>query len=114
LRGSVLKFGAAMISFIMADRKIHDDRFVIARRKGNGELRREVWVDNKGRVTRYNLAYINLSLHQGDNGRVVGYDNTHGHHHRHYFGAIDPVDFVSFEDIEDRFERDWTALRAKP
>ncbi|CAE6846973.1 hypothetical protein BCh11DRAFT_07353 [Burkholderia sp. Ch1-1] len=95
----------------MADRKIYDDRHAIAKRRGNGELRREVWVDGAGTVTRYNLAYINHDLHQGDNGRVVGYDNAHGFHHRHYFGRVEPVEFVSFDDIEDRFARDWTALR---
>ena len=97
----------------MAETKIYDDRHVITRRRGNGELRREVWVDSSGSVTRYNLAYINRELYQGDNGRVVGYDNAHGYHHRHYFGTVEPIDFVSFEDIEDQFARDWTALRSK-
>ena len=112
-RPRILKFISGMTYFIMADRKIHDERHVIARRRGNGELRREIWVDKAGRVTRYNLAYINHSLYQGDNGRVVGYDNAHGYHHRHHFGVVASVDFVSFEDIEEQFERDWTALRAK-
>jgi hypothetical protein len=70
-----------------------------------------VWVDKSGRVTRYNLAYINYDVQQGDNGRVVGYDNTQGFHHRHYFGQVEPVEFVSLDDIEERFARDWTALR---
>ena len=95
----------------MAGKKIYDDRHAIAKRRGNGELRREVWVDESGKVTRYNLAYINHDLHQGDNGRVVGYDNAHGFHHRHYFGCVEPVEFASFDDIEVRFARDWTALR---
>lgn len=73
-------------------------------------LRREVWVGKDGRITRYNLAYINHNVHQGDNGRVIGYDNAHGFHHRHYFGAVEQVDFVSFEDIERRFEQDWLSL----
>jgi len=102
-----------MILFVMADRKIYDDRHTIAARRGNGELRREVWVDVTGQVTRYNLAYINHDLHQGDNGRVVGYDNAHGFHHRHYFGQVEPVEFVSFDDIEEQFARDWTALRSE-
>ncbi len=92
----------------MADRKIVDDTYKLSRRRGT--LRREVWVDQNGEVTRYNLAYINHNLHTGDNGRVVGYDNAHDWHHRHYFGEMTPVDFVSFEDIEERFENDWTAL----
>ena len=74
-------------------------------------MRREVWVDENGKVTRYNLAYVNHAIYEGDNGRVVGYDNKHGYHHRHYFGDISAVTYISYEDIEDRFEQDWTALR---
>ena len=96
------------------DKKVVDDVHRISDRRGNGQLRREVWIDAKGRVTRYNLAYINHRLHQGDNGRVVGYDNAHDGHHRHYFGRVEAIQFVSFEDIEARFERDWTALRVQP
>ncbi len=29
-------------------------------------------------VTRYNLAYINHEMFQGDNGRVLGFDNATG------------------------------------
>ena len=94
----------------MADRKAIDEVHHISRKRGNGQLRREVWVDARGGVTRYNLAYINHDLHRGDNGRVVGYDNQHGWHHRHHFGEVTAVDFVSFEDIEARFEADWLAL----
>ena len=102
---------SAMIIFVMADRKIVDDTHHITQRRGNGQLRREIWVDAQDQVTRYNLAYINHALHAGDNGRVVGYDNQHGYHHRHYFGAVAAVKFTSFEDIEDQFQTDWTALR---
>lgn len=104
----------AVISWIMAaekDQKIVDDKLVISAKRGNGQLRREVWVDAKGKVTRYNLAYINPSLFSGDNGRVVGYDNAHGFHHKHYFGAVTPETFISFEDTEDRFQEDWNALK---
>ena len=67
----------------------------------------------KDNETRYNLAYINHHLHAGVNGRVVGYDNAHGYHHRHYFDVVEPIAFVSFEDVEERFERDWLALKDK-
>lgn len=97
----------------MPDRKIIDDSHRIPEKRGNGQLRREVWVDRHGHVTRYNLAYINHSLFQQDNGRVVGYDNAHDGHHRHYKGVVEPVDFTTFEDIEVRFERDWTALQER-
>jgi Family of unknown function (DUF6516) len=94
----------------MSEIKINDETHKISDKRGNGKLRREVWVDGEGKVVRYNLAYINHHLFQGDNGRVIGYDNAHGAHHRHYFGEITPVDFVSFDDIEEQFEADWLAL----
>lgn len=96
----------------MPETKVVDEIHKIPDKRGNGVLRREVWVDDStGEVTRYNLAYINHRLFAGDNGRVVGYDNAHHGHHRHCFGSIEAVDFSGFEDVEARFERDWTALR---
>ena len=100
-----------MIILIMSDIKVIDEVHHIARRRGNGQLRREVWVDKNGRVTRYNLAYINHDLHTSDNGRVLGYDNQHGYHHRHYLGEVTAINFVNFEDIENQFEADWMAFR---
>lgn len=34
-------------------------------------------------------------------------------HHRHYFSVVEPIEFVSFEDTEERFEQDWIALKDK-
>lgn len=93
------------------NRKIIDEVHKIPDRRGNGQLRREVWVDECGKIVRYNLAFINHQLYQSDNGRVIGYDNRHGYHHRHYFGTVEAVTFQSFEEIEVRFEADWLALR---
>lgn len=96
----------------MPDVKPIDETHVISDKRGNGRLRREVWVDSKtGRVTRYNLAYINHALFAGDHGRVLGYDNAHDGHHRHWFGRVEAVKFVSFEETEARFEQDWLSLR---
>ena len=96
----------------MADVKVIDESHKISDKRGNGKLRREVWVDEvTGKVTRYSLAYINHSIHADDNGRVVGYDNAHDGHHRHYFGVVEPIEFVSFEDTEAHFEQDWIALK---
>lgn len=97
----------------MAEIKVSDDSWSLSSKNGNGILRREVWVDEQGRVVRYNLAYINHTILQGDNGRVVGYDNAHGFHHRHFMGAIEPVEFNSFENIEERFQADWIAFTSK-
>lgn len=97
----------------MPDKKLIDESHVISAKKGNGTLRREVWVDNNGKITRYNLAYINIQLFSGDNGRVIGFDNAHGYHHRHYYGKIEVVSFTGYEDIEMLFEKEWLALRSK-
>ncbi|MGC2167046.1 MAG: DUF6516 family protein [Gallionella sp.] len=95
----------------MAEIKVSNDSWSLSSKNGNGVLRREVWVNEKGSVVRYNLAYINHEIFQGDNGRVVGYDNAHDFHHRHFMGAVEPVKFVSFEDIENRFQADWIRFR---
>ena len=92
----------------MAETKIVDQSIMVSRKRGNGTVRYEVWADN-GFVTRYNLAYINHLIFNGDNGRVIGYDNKHGHH-RHFKGAIEPVDTTSFEEIEERFRQEWTVV----
>lgn len=99
----------------MSVRKVHDETMRIPRKRGNGLLRREIWMDEHGRVTRYNLAYINHAIFQGDDGRVIGYDNAHGAHHRHAFGKREAVTWTCFEDIEDAFQKEWLALhRAGP
>lgn len=97
----------------MSEIKVSDDSWSLSSKNGNGVLRREVWVNELGRVVRYNLAYINHRIFQGDNGRVVGYDNAHGFHHRHLMGVVEPIEFKSFEDLEERFQADWIVFRSK-
>ncbi len=73
-------------------------------------LRREIWVDSRGKVVRYNLAYVNALIFPGDHGRVLGYDSAHGSHHRHYRGRVSSVKVTTFEEIEARFQKEWTRL----
>ena len=94
----------------MAEKKIRDERHKISNKRGNGQLRREAWEDEHGNIIRYNLAYINYQLYPGDNGRVVGFDNQHGYHHRHFMGKTESVEFVSFVDLENRFDLEWSSL----
>ena len=96
----------------MSEKKIVDESHAISRKRGNGKLRREIWIDERtGKVTRYSLAYINHNLYADDNGRVIGYDNAHGSHHRHYYGTVESVEFISFESVEEEFQKDWIALK---
>ena len=54
-------------------------------------------------VVKYNLVFIHLGLCQQDNGRVLGYDNAHGQHERHWMGDVTPAHFVSYERTLRRF-----------
>ena len=97
----------------MAGRRLQkpvDEEFYLSNAKGGGILRREIWIDDRGGVVRYNLAYINHLIYAGDNGRVLGYDSAHGYHHRHYRGAVTPVAFKSYEEIEVRFQSEWIQI----
>ena len=97
----------------MAEKKIRDERHKIPNKVGNGQLRREVWEDENGEVIRYNLAYINHKIYPGDNGRVIGFDSQHGHHHRHFMGKTEPIEFISFEALEDRFDDEWRLFKER-
>ena len=92
----------------MSEVKVVDRSFAVSRKRGNGTIRYELW-ETDGVVTRYNLTYINHLIFSGDNGRVLGYDNKHGHH-RHLMGKVEPVAYVSFEEIEQRFEQEWISI----
>lgn len=93
--------------------KAVDDTITLPIKQGNGILKYSVSADSNGKIVRYSLAYINFNICTFDNGRVVGFDNCHGYHHRHYMGKELSIDFISFEDIADRFEVEWRALHEK-
>lgn len=92
---------------------LYDECTTLPKAKGNGQLIRRVSVNTKNVITRYSLAYINYNVCRVDNGRVLGYDNAHGYHHRHYMGTIEPVKFVNFEQIEKQFQQEFEVLYAK-
>lgn len=71
--------------------------------KRKGALLREQVLFEDGKVVAYSLAYINLKRCSADNGRVLGYDNRHGHHHRHFMGSIEPVEFTTYTALVEQF-----------
>lgn len=88
-------------------KKVVDERFSIHRKHGGGLVRMEAWENEKGEIEKYGISYVNSSLPSDENGRVLGYDNAHDYHHRHYKGEIYPVsDFVSYEDLVNRFSEE--------
>ena len=85
--------------------KVVDERYTFPSKKGGGTIKIEVWENPQGKLVKYSIAYINSLLFQGDNGRVLGYDNAHNYHHKHLFGNISPIEnFISYENIIEQFE----------
>ncbi len=83
----------------------------IPSRLGGGILKERVIRELPSKkVVSYALAYINPLIFSGDNGRVLGYDNSHAYSHRHYLGSIAPDPFTSYEDLYERFEREWQEI----
>lgn len=92
-------------------RKVVDEISPVRCLAGRGVIREEVWKDEDGQVGRYNLAFINHFLTREDNGRVLGYDNRHGYHHRHFKGMIEPFDYTDYVAVFDRFVGEVRELR---
>lgn len=74
------------------------------KRKG-ASLKEQVWFED-GKITAYSLTYINLKRCRVDHGRVLGYDNSHGYHHRHFMGNIETIEFTSYAALTERFIED--------
>lgn len=92
---------------------LEQERFELKLKSGGGLLSYEVWgyqENGKTVVTRYNLAYINHSICQIDNGRVLGFDNAHDYHHRHYMGEVTAVEFTSYEATLEKFQQEWLVI----
>jgi CHASE1-domain containing sensor protein len=88
-------------------KKIIFEKFIINKKKGGGIIKFEAWEDKSHQIVKYNMTYINPLVFYEDNGRVLGYDNAHNFHHKHYFGKVYKVtDFISYEDLVQRFEQE--------
>lgn len=57
-------------------------------------------------VVKYSLAYINPRTCGVDNGRVLGYDNSHDYDHRHFMVEVEEVEFPGYEALVDRFQKE--------
>ncbi len=86
--------------------KVINEQFIVSQIKGGGIIKFEAW-EYKDKIVKYNMAYINKNIFPNDNGRVVGYDNSHNFHHKHYFGEIIELDdFTSYQELVNRFKND--------
>jgi len=80
---------------------------------GMGVIREEVWTSKDGQIARYNLAFIHHDLYKADHGRVLGYDNAHGEHERHFKGRVSGYAFTSYEALVEKFLEEVRALRGR-
>ena len=86
--------------------KVIDERFIVPLQNGGGMIKFEAW-EYKDKIVKYNMVYINREIFPNDNGRVMGYDNSHNFHHKHYFGKIYELDdFISYQELVQRFKND--------
>ena len=83
--------------------KVVDETIMLKRPRRAARLREEVWQTPAGEVTKYNLAYINPFVCAVDNGRVLGYDNSHDGHHRHFMGKVEAVAFEDYGSLAAGF-----------
>ena len=86
--------------------KVIDEQFIVPYKQGGGIIKFEAW-EYENKIVKYNMAYIYKSVFPNDNGRVIGYDNSHNFHHKHYFGQIIELnDFVNYQELVKRFRDD--------
>ena len=86
--------------------KVIDEQFIVPSSNGGGIIKFEAW-EFEDRIIKYNMVYINKNIFPNDNGRVMGYDNSHDFHHKHYFGQITELDdFMTYEELVQRFQND--------
>ncbi|RLA68265.1 MAG: transcriptional regulator [Epsilonproteobacteria bacterium] len=86
--------------------KVIDEQFIVPYEKGEGIIKFEAW-EYENQIIKYNMVYINKSVFPNDNGRAIGYDNSHNFHHKHYFGQITELDdFTNYQELVQRFKND--------
>ena len=90
--------------------KTVDTEYVLTRPRKGAKLKEEVWQTVDGEGVRYSLAYINHRICGVDNGRVLGYDNSHEYHHRHFMGTVEPIEFENYKSLLARFETEVNEL----
>jgi hypothetical protein len=92
-------------------RKVVDETTEVRCAQGMGLIREEVWQSESGEVVRYNLAFVCHQLCASDNGRVLGYDNQHDDHHRHFMGQVKPFHYAGYDILLGRFLAEVEVLR---
>jgi Family of unknown function (DUF6516) len=80
-----------------------DETLRLSGRRHGAVLKEEVWFEGD-KLVRYSLAYINPRICGVDHGRVLGYDNAHDYHHRHFMGKVENIEFEGYLALASQFE----------
>ena len=86
------------------EKRVDSTSYLTGKRRG-AVLKEEVWYVGS-EIVKYSLAYINPRTCGLDNGRVLGYDNSHDYDHRHFMGEVEEVLFPGYEALVDRFQKE--------
>ena len=86
------------------EKRVDNTSYLTGKRRG-AVLKEEVgYIGSE--VVKYSLAYINPRTCGVDNGRVLGYENSHDYDHRHFMGEVEEVEFPGYEALVDRFQKE--------
>lgn len=92
----------------------HTDVWGLSGKRKGAFVEYEIDVDAEtGKVDSFRIVYINPMVYSRDNGRVLGYDNSHGYWHRHCLGGITKIEEMNYEEIIDRFKQDLNDVLAQ-
>jgi len=86
------------------EKRVDETLYLSGRRRG-AVLKEEIWFEGD-KLVKYSLAYSNPRICGVDNGRILGYDNSHSVHHRHFKGKVEAIEFTSYEALVNRFEHE--------
>lgn len=86
------------------EKRVDSTSYLTGKRRG-AVLKEEVWYVGS-EVVKYSLAYINPRICSVDDGRVLGYDNSHDYDHRHFMGEVREVEFAGYETLVARFQKE--------
>ena len=86
------------------EKKIDQTFYLTGKRRG-AILKEEAWFAGD-KVVKYSLAYINPRICPADNGRVLGYDNSHNH----YLGRTRAIEFSDYVSLLEQFENEVKGL----
>lgn len=94
-------------------RRVVDETVYLKRPRRGATLKEVVWQTQDGQVVKYSLAYVNPGICGVDNGRVLGYDNSHDRHHRHFVGTQESFGFAGYQALAAQFYREVRELWRK-